>query len=104
MHAGDGHSSKSELVELSSAELAKLAEPSSKLCPDHTSIVKSTIFPRSIKRRLSPEVREAIVMRHKTGETVKALSEEFSISESGLRDLLIVEDMAIRKPPMTPRM
>lgn len=40
--------------------------------------------------------------RYKAGETVKALSREFGVSESGLRDLLLVEDMEIRQSPMIP--
>lgn len=41
-------------------------------------------------------------MRHQTGETVKALSKEFGISESALRDLLVTAGVEFRKHPITP--
>lgn len=58
--------------------------------------------PRSLKRRLTPEVREALVVRYKAGESIKALSTEVDISEYGLLDLLVAEEVLFRKQSMTP--
>lgn len=41
-------------------------------------------------------------MRSKTGESVKALSREFGISESALRELLVLADVELRRHPITP--
>lgn len=40
-------------------------------------------------------------MRHKTGETVRALSKEFGVSESALRDLLVTEVVQFREHSIT---
>jgi len=101
VHTVDSHLNKSELVPPSPVEIAKLAERSRKVRPDHPSIVEQHTLPRSIKRRLTSEARAAILVRHKAGETVKALSKQFAISESALRDLLVTADVEFRKHPIT---
>lgn len=40
--------------------------------------------------------------RHKAGEPLKALSLGYRISESGLRDLLVAEEVRYRTQPITP--
>lgn len=100
-HTGDGYSSKSSLSPPTPIELAKLAQLSRRFPCGTPTKVDQTALPRRVKRRLSPEARAAIVERHKAGETVKVSSREFGISESGLRDLLAVDDVEIRKPSMT---
>lgn len=100
MHTSDGHSSKSSLPPPTPIELAKLAQLSRRFPFGTPTKVDQAALPRRVKRRLTPEARAAIVERHKAGETVKILSREFGISESGLRDLLVVEGVVIRKPPM----
>lgn len=102
MHTVDVYASKSELMPLSPEELAKLSEQSRKVRLDHPSIVEQHTLPRSIKRRLTSEAREAIVMRRSAGESIKALSKEFGVSESAPRDLLVTAGVQFRKQPITP--
>lgn len=102
MHTVDGHLNKSELVPASPVELAKLADQSRTVRLEIPSIVKQNTPPRSIERRLSPETRETIVMRRKKGEAIKALSKEFGLSESALRDMLVTAGVEFRKHPITP--
>ena len=101
MRSVDSHLNKSKLVSPTSEEIAKLADQSRKNLPDHPSIIERHTLPRNIKRRLSPETREALSMRHKTGETVRALSKEFGVSESALRDLLVTEVVQFREHSIT---
>ena len=51
---------------------------------------------RSLRRRLAPEVRQAIVSRYAAGESAKALSQEFDISRDGMRRLLRDAGVTIR--------
>ena len=51
---------------------------------------------RSLRRRLAPEVREAILARYDAGESALALSQEYGISRDGLRRLLKHAGVAIR--------
>jgi lambda repressor-like predicted transcriptional regulator len=83
-------------------ELARLAEQSRITPAVALPKIDEKAIPRSLRRRLAAEVREALVARHKAGESIKALSREFGISESGLRDLLTAEEMLYRKQPITP--
>ncbi len=53
-------------------------------------------IPRSLQRRLSSEVQEAIVSRYAAGESAKALSQEFDISRDGVRRLLKGAHVSIR--------
>jgi transposase-like protein len=43
---------------------------------------------RSLRRRLTPDVRREIVSRYAEGDSAKALSREFDISRDGVRRLL----------------
>ncbi len=102
VHPGDGHSNKSRLMPPTPPELARLAEQSRITPAVALPKIDEKAIPRSLRRRLAAEVREALVARHKAGESIKALSREFGISESGLRDLLTAEEMLYRKQPITP--
>jgi transposase-like protein len=51
---------------------------------------------RSLRRRLTPEVRQAIISRYAAGESAKALSQEFDISRDGVRRLLEDAGVTIR--------
>ena len=60
---------------------ARAAEPSA-----HLDIPKAVA--RSQRRRLTPDVREAIVSRYQAGDSAKALSQDFEISRDGVVRLL----------------
>lgn len=49
-----------------------------------------------MRRRLSPEVREAIAARYEAGESAKALSQEYGVSRDGVTKLLMSTGIAIR--------
>lgn len=83
-------------------ELARLAEQSRISLAVALPKIDEKAIPRSLRRRLAAEVREALVARHQAGESIKALSREFGISESGLRDLLVAEEVLFSKQPMAP--
>lgn len=51
---------------------------------------------RSLRRRLTPEAREAIVSRYEAGESAVALSHEYGISRDGVRRLLKMAGVTIR--------
>ena len=70
------------LVELEQlAEQALMAQLGSEIKPQKP-------MARCLRRRLAPEVREAIVSRYTAGESAKVLSQEFDISRDGVRRLL----------------
>lgn len=56
---------------------------------------------RSIRRRLAPRAIEELVARYLAGEETPALSQEFGISGSGLRDLLRAEGVSLRGHAIT---
>jgi hypothetical protein len=59
---------------------------------------------RSLRRRLTPEVREAIMFRYEAGESAAALSHECDISRDGLCSLLKHAGVTIRTQfVITPR-
>jgi AraC-like DNA-binding protein len=56
---------------------------------------------RSIRRRLSPQAIDELIARYTAGEATPALSREYGISASGLRDLLRAEGVSLRGHAMT---
>jgi AraC-like DNA-binding protein len=75
---------------------------SRKIQPEATSEEKQAVPHRSIRRRLSPQAIEELVARYMAGEETPALSREFGISASGLRDLLWAEGVSLRGHAITP--
>lgn len=57
---------------------------------------------RSLRRRLSRQDIEDLVARYNAGEDTPALSREFGISTSGLRQLLHAEGVPFRRQAVTP--
>lgn len=57
---------------------------------------------RRLRRRLSPQQIEEIIVRYNAGEDTPALSRAYGISRGGLRKLLLAEGVSFRKQPMTP--
>jgi hypothetical protein len=82
-------------------EVKKLAQLSRKIRPEAPSKGKQEAPYRSLRRRLSPQAIEELVARYTAGEETPALSREFVISGSGLRDLLRAEGVLLRGHAMT---
>lgn len=57
---------------------------------------------RSLRRRLNRQEIEELVTRYIAGETIRALSREYGVSRSGLRQLLRGEGVALREQGITP--
>jgi hypothetical protein len=87
VHPRDGHSNKSQLVPPTAVQLARLAERSRSSPAVAPPDVSQNLIPRSLRRRVTPEMRETLVVRYQAGEPFCALSLEFNISETGLREL-----------------
>lgn len=82
-------------------EVAKLAQLSRKVNPESTSKGTQAAPHRSLRRRLSPQAIDELVARYTAGEETPALSREFGISGSGLRQLLRAEGVSLRGHAMT---
>ena len=82
-------------------EVAKLAELSHRTRTEEISREKQEVPHRSLRRRLSPQTIEALLARYAAGEKTLALSREFGISDSGLRQLLLAEGMSLHGHAMT---
>lgn len=95
------HLSKSGMLPPSPLEMAKLAELSRKALTSNLPEVVKASAQTLLKRRLAPDVIEAIVARRNAGERVKALCKEYGISESALRDLMTRAEASIRTTPIT---
>ena len=102
MHPKDGHSNTSQLTPPTPEEVAKLARLSRQIQPEASVKKKHVVPPRSLRRRLSPQAIDGIVGRYTAGEKTPALSREFGISESGLRNLLRAEGVTLRGHAITP--
>lgn len=102
-HPTDGHSSKSPLTPPGPDELARLAQLSRGLHPEATSTGNRAAPHRSLRRRLSSQAIDELVARYTAGEVVPALSKEYGISASGLRELLRAEGVLLRGHKITSR-
>lgn len=84
-------------------EVARLAQLSRNMQSEATCQEKQSAPHRRIRRRLSPEVIETLVARYMAGEETPALSREYGISASGLRDLLRAKGVSLRGHAITPK-
>lgn len=103
VHAVDRHSSKSALLPPNLGELANLAQKSRVMQPGSVSIGGQKALMRNLRRRLSPQAIDELVARYNSGEQTPALSREYGISKSGLRQLLLAEGVSFRKQGITPK-
>lgn len=102
VHSMDRHSNKSALLPPGLVELEKLAQQA-RTPPSGPALLESAGTPtRSLRRRLAPQVIEELIIRYTAGEAIRALSREYSVSRSGLRQLLQGEGVALRKQGITP--
>ena len=97
VHTVDGRSNKSGpgLLPLTAHDLAKLASKARAIKPNSV-LPPAGPETRSLRRRLTPEAREAIVSRYEAGESAKALSQEYGVSRDGVTRLLKSAGVAIR--------
>jgi hypothetical protein len=102
VHSVDRHSNKSALVSPRLGELAKRAQESSKRLSVSVPIEPAQTLTRSLRRRFAPKTIEEMVTRYTAGEAIRALSLEYGISRSGLRQLLQNEKMVLREQGITP--
>lgn len=101
VHPVDKHSRKSILLPPTPEDLAKLVELARKVQPSSSSIVEQKPQVRSLKRRLTAEQVKELVNRYNAGEDTPALSGEFGISRTGLRQLLLAEGVSFRRQSVT---
>lgn len=97
----DARSTKSILLPPTPLEIAKLAERARKIPIAESIKTSESVYHPFLSRRLTTEDRETIVARRKTGEKVKALCEEYGISESGMSDLMTRAKAPVRTEPIT---
>jgi AraC-like DNA-binding protein len=102
VHPTDSYSNKTMLPASTPGEVAKLAQLSREIQPEPPAKEKQAAPPRSLRRRLSPQAIDELIARYTAGEKTPALSREFGISESGLRDLLRAEGVPLRGHAITP--
>jgi len=81
--------------------VAKLAHLAHKMPAESPARETHPSRPRNLRRRLTPQVIEEIVTRYTAGEKTPALSREFGISESSVRDLLGAEGITLRGHAIT---
>lgn len=94
-------SRKSGLLPPPLLEIAKLAEQSRTVSASKAPKPDKKVAHPFLKRRLAAKTIETIVARRKSGEKVKALCEEYGISESGLNDLMTRAEAPVRANPIT---
>lgn len=82
-------------------EIAKLAQMLHRIKHEAIPKEKQEVPHRSLRRRLSPQTIEELVVRYTAGEKTLALSREFGISDSGLRQLLRADGVTLRGHAMT---
>lgn len=89
VHTVDGRSSNwgDALLPPTAHDLDRLARQARMVKPERA-VNPPTAVARSLRRRLTPEVRQAIISRYESGESAKTLSKEFGISRDGVRRLL----------------
>lgn len=84
--------------------LAKLAQQAQVIQTEPWPVPGPETPMRNLCRRLTPEVRQTIVSRYVSGESAKALSQDFEISRDGVRRILKDAGVTIRsKNVVTPQ-
>lgn len=89
------NNSGSGLIPPTVQDLARLAKQALKVKPQRGGNPPAPVA-RSLRRRLTPEVRQSIIARYEAGESAKALSHAFGISRDGVRRVLTGEEVPIR--------
>lgn len=96
-HSVDRRSSNwgDALLPPTARDLGRLARQARTAKPEQA-VNPPTAVARSLRRRLTPEVRQSIIARYEAGESAKALSHAFGISRDGVRRVLAGEEVPIR--------
>lgn len=99
VHAVDARSNNSGagLVPPTPAELERLTQQLRALRPTEAPGAKHGRSMRSLRRRLAPREIQEIAARYSAGATIRALSLEYDVSRSGLRQLLLGEGVELRR-------
>jgi lambda repressor-like predicted transcriptional regulator len=101
VHTVDRNSNKSALAPPSPRELERLAQQSRTLQPQPSPIEPAGIPVKSLRRRFSPHEIEDLLTRYNAGAALRALSLEYGVSRSGLRQLLQSKGVALRTQGIT---
>jgi AraC-like DNA-binding protein len=101
VHPRDGHSNKSTLIPPTPDEVMKLAQMSCRTKHEAIPKEKQEVPHRSLRRRLAPQTIEELGARYTAGAGTLALSREFGISDSGLRQLLLAEGVSLHGHAIT---
>lgn len=96
MHTVGGQSNISRSSPPGPDEVARLADLAHSLQPAPVSQGPQAAPQRNLRRRLPPHAIIDLVNRYSAGESVLTLSQDYGISESGLRDLLRAEGVTLR--------
>lgn len=89
------------LVPPTPGELVALAERSRAAQPEPAPTTTRIVPMRSLRRRLPVLVIAELVTRYNAGEDTPVLSREYGISRTGLRQLLLAEEVALRRQAIT---
>lgn len=101
-HNVDRHSNKSPLEPPSPPELEQLAQQCRMIQPQPFPIEPARVPTKSLRRRFSPQQIEDLVAQYNAGAAIRALSLEYGVSRSGLRQLLQAEGVTLRVQGVTP--
>ena len=102
VHTVDRHSNKSTLEPSSPQELMQLAQQIRTSNPQPLPIEPARAPTKSLRRRFSPQEIEDLVARYNAGAAIRALSLEYGVSRSGLRQLLQAEGVTLRVQGIMP--
>ena len=94
-HAVDARSNKSALMPPPLIDMERLAQKARMVKLDSV-LHAPRQEAKSLRRRLAPEVREAIISRYESGESALALSLEYGNSRDGVRRLVRSAGVTIR--------
>lgn len=97
----DARSTNSKILPPTPLEIVRLAERARKIPIAKPIKTSESVYHPFLSRRLTAEDSDTIVARRKAGEKVKALCEEYGISESGLSDLMTRAEAPVRTDPIT---
>lgn len=82
--------------------MMQLAQQSRTIEPHPLPMEHARVPTKSLRRRISPQEIEDLVARYNAGAAIRALSLEYGVSRSGLRQLFQAEGVTLREQGITP--